>query len=68
MQPYSFIYILSMASLVAQRGFPGGSDGKLLGAGTRDPTHDKVMREKTLQARRIRFSGFRKGQLMRSHP
>ena len=28
MQPYSFIYILSMASLVAQRGFPGGSHDK----------------------------------------
>ena len=29
----------------------------LPGASTWDPTHDKVMREKTWQARRIRFSG-----------
>ena len=32
----------------------------VLGANTRDPTHDKVMREKTWQARRIRFSGVSK--------
>ena len=31
---------------------PGG----LPGASTRDPTHDKVMKEKTWRARRIRFS------------
>ena len=30
------------------------------GANTRDPTHDKAMREKTWRARRIRFSGVSK--------
>ena len=38
----------------------GQSIGVLPGANTRDPTHDKVMREKIWQARQIRFSGIPK--------
>ena len=36
------------------------------GAGTWDPTHDKVMREKTWQARRVRFLGILKSCPWRS--
>ena len=40
--------------------------GLLPGAGTWDPTHDKVMREKTWRARQIRFSGIPKSCPQRS--
>ena len=44
------------------------SSRSLLVAGTRDPTHDKVMRRKPDRQGRSGFQGFWKGQLTRSHP
>ena len=41
---------------------------KLLGANTRDATHDKAIREKTWPARRIRFSGVSKRTALEISP